>query len=319
VLPPAAGNALGSRVRTFCPWLASLLISASVFFSSICSFWISRSISRCDFFSPRSTCRICSAKRSSQQGAREAVCLCQPARASEPAEAGRARRAAHSSDRHRRACRTERPSGSDTGLGGRAGRPSLGRRRLLRQSTQSDVGEHTPVRHTRIGSIAPSLAKRGYPLPRKGCLAKECCLAALLRRGSCCLRRVAPGRSGLFARRSGPRREVSSKVTADPDRPRARAPAPPTSCTTSCSRTTRRSCPCATSAAVAAPRDQTLRAAWQTPSVAASDGAEGAARPPRPPPQTLAAVFAHGLIKRVWQGRRGRGIGEAREEEAHVV
>jgi hypothetical protein len=138
----------------------------------------------------------------------------------------------------------------------------------------------------------------------------------------CCLLRPAPRCSGLFACRSGPRRELSSKVTVDPDGPRARPPAPPTSCTTSCSRATRRSCACTTSTAVAAPRDQTLCAAWQTPSVVAGDGAEGAARPPRPPPHTLAAVYVHGLIKRVWQGRRGRGIGEAREgshAEAHVV
>ena len=168
-------------------------------------------------------------------------------------------------------------------------------------------------------SAGLQIRQKAFPLPRKGCQAKECCHAALLRRGSCCLLRPAPRCSGLLARRSGLRRELSSKVTADPSRPRARAPAPPTSCTTSCSRTTRRSCPCATSAAVAAPRDQTLHAAWQTPSMAAGDGVEGAARPPRPPSQTLAAVFAHGLIKRVWQGRRGRGIGEAREEEAHVV
>ena len=138
-----------------------------------------------------------------------------------------------------------------------------------------------------------------YPLPRKGCLAKECCHAALLRRGSCCLLRAAPVCSGLLARQSGPRRELSSKVTADPGRPRARAPAPPTSCTTSCSRATRGPCPCATSTAVAPPRDQTLHAAWQMPSVVARDGVQGAARPLRPPPRMLAANVAHGLIKRV--------------------
>ena len=97
------------------------------------------------------------------------------------------------------------------------------------------------------------------------------------------LLRPAPRCCCLFACRSGPRRELSSKVTVNPNGPRARPPAPPTNCTTSRSRATRRSCACTTSTAVAAPRDQTLCAAWQTPSVVAGDGAEGAARPPRPP------------------------------------
>ena len=52
------------------------------------------------------------------------------------------------------------------------------------------------------------------------------------------LLRPAPRCCCLFACRSGPRRELSSKVTVDPDGPRARPPAPPTSCTTSRSRAT---------------------------------------------------------------------------------
>ena len=67
-----------------------------------------------------------------------------------------------------------------------------------------------------------------YPLPRKGCLAKECCLAAL---GGCSVH-TAAGASPLGARlprrAAAPRRELSGKLRVD----RQPATSPPPRATT---------------------------------------------------------------------------------------